>query len=99
MALKEAIKLGVYDVVLVPINYTMAHDEKLMKTINEAAKKGIGLVAMKTQAGGAMRPDPKLGKPLTPASLSCSCFSMPSASRYLCIEAKFGALFHFTLMF
>jgi uncharacterized protein len=68
MALKEAMKVGVYDVVLVPINYTMAQDEGLMKTIDEAAKKGIGLVAMKTQAGGAKRPDPKLGKPLTPAS-------------------------------
>lgn len=68
MALKEAMKLGVYDVVLIPINYTMAHDEGLMKSIDEAAKEGIGLVAMKTQAGGAKRPDPKLGKPLTPAS-------------------------------
>ena len=68
MALKEAMKLGVYDVVLIPINYTMAGDEGLLKTIAEAAKSGIGLVAMKTQAGGAKRPDPKLGKPLTPAS-------------------------------
>ena len=68
MALREAMKLGVYDVVLVPINYTLAHDEGLLKTIDEAAHKGIGLVAMKTQAGGAKRPDPKLGKPLTPAS-------------------------------
>lgn len=68
MALKEAIKLGVYDVVLIPINYTMANDEGLLKTIDEAAKKGLGLVAMKTQAGGATRPDPKLEKPLTAAS-------------------------------
>ena len=68
MALKEAMKLGVYDVVLVPINYTLAHDEGLLKAIDGAANKGIGLIAMKTQAGGAKRPDPKLGKPLTPAS-------------------------------
>ncbi len=68
MALKEAMKLGVYDVVLIPINYTMATNQELLKTIDEAAKKGIGLVAMKTQAGGANRPDPKLGKPLTSAS-------------------------------
>jgi predicted aldo/keto reductase-like oxidoreductase len=69
MALKEAMKLlGVYDVVLIPINYTLAHDEGLLKTIDQAANKGIGLVAMKTQAGGAKRPDPKLDKPLTPAS-------------------------------
>ena len=68
MALKLAMKLGVYDVVLIPINYTMAGEAELLKTIDEAAKKGIGIVAMKTQAGGANRPDPKLGKPLSPAS-------------------------------
>jgi len=68
MVLKEAMKLGVYDVVLITINFTMASDEELLRTIDEAAKKGIGIVAMKTQAGGALRPDPKLGKPLTPAS-------------------------------
>lgn len=70
MALKEAMKLGVYDVVLIPINFTMASNEGLLRTIDEAAKKGIGLVAMKTQAGGATRPDPKLGKPLRPASMT-----------------------------
>ena len=70
MALKEAMKLGVYDVVLVPINFTMASNEGLLRTIDEAAKQGIGLVAMKTQAGGATRPDPKLGKPLGPASMT-----------------------------
>jgi uncharacterized protein len=68
MALKEAMKLGIYDVVLIPINYTMAGDAGLLKTIDDAATKGIGIVAMKTQAGGATRPDPKLGRPLTLAS-------------------------------
>ena len=70
MALKQAMKLGVYDVVLIPINYTMAANQEFLKTIDEAAKSGLGLVAMKTQAGGANKPDPKLGKPLTPASQS-----------------------------
>ena len=68
MALKEAMKLGIYDVVLIPINYTMAGDVGLLKTIDDAAAKGIGIVAMKTQAGGATRPDRKLGRPLTLAS-------------------------------
>lgn len=67
-ALKLAMKLGVYDVVLIAFNYTVANDEELRKTIDEAASKGIGIVAMKTQAGGRNRPDPKLGKPLVPAS-------------------------------
>jgi uncharacterized protein len=68
LALRTAMKLGVYDVVLIAFNYTLADDEGLRKAIDEAAGKGIGIVAMKTQAGGRMRPDPKLGKPLTPAS-------------------------------
>jgi predicted aldo/keto reductase-like oxidoreductase len=68
MALNQAVKLGVYDVVLIAFNYTMANDEGLLRAIHAAAAKGIGIVAMKTQAGGTMRPDPKLGKPLTPAS-------------------------------
>ena len=68
MALKEAMKMDVYDVVLIPLNFTMASNVEFLKTIDEAAKKGFGLVAMKTQAGGAVKPDPKLGKPLTPAT-------------------------------
>jgi predicted aldo/keto reductase-like oxidoreductase len=73
MALKEAIKMDVYDVVLIPLNFTMASNSEFLKTIDEAANKGFGLVAMKTQAGGAIKPDPKLGKPLTPASQTALC--------------------------
>jgi predicted aldo/keto reductase-like oxidoreductase len=66
--LNEAIKLGTYDVALIVINYTMASDKGLLDAIDRAAKKGIGLVAMKTQAGGLTRPDPKLPKTLPPHS-------------------------------
>ncbi|HEX8926111.1 MAG TPA: aldo/keto reductase [Terriglobales bacterium] len=66
--LNEAVKLGVYDVSLIVLNYTMAHDAGLHDAIDRAAKKGIGLVAMKTQAGGTVKPDPKLPKNLPPHS-------------------------------
>ena len=66
--LNEAVKLGVYDVALITINYTMAHDTGLHDAIDRAAKKGIGLVAMKTQTGGTVKPDPKLPKNLPPHS-------------------------------
>ena len=62
LALKLAMKSGAYDVVLIAFNYTVANDESLLRTIDEAAKKGIGIVAMKTQAGGLTRPDPRLNK-------------------------------------
>lgn len=58
----EAIRLNMFDVTLVTLNYTMAHDEVLLKTIERAADSGIGVVAMKTQAGGTFRPDAKLPK-------------------------------------
>ena len=64
----EAIRLNVFDVALVTLNYTMAHDPAILTTIERAAKSGIGIVAMKTQAGGTVRPDAKLPKELPPVS-------------------------------
>lgn len=66
--LSEAIRLNVFDVALVMLNYTMAHDSAILSTIERAAKGGIGIVAMKTQAGGTARPDAKLPKELPAAS-------------------------------
>lgn len=66
--LNEAIRLNVFDVALVTLNYTMAYDSKTLANIERAAQSGIGIVAMKTQAGGTVRPNPKLPKQLPPAS-------------------------------
>jgi predicted aldo/keto reductase-like oxidoreductase len=66
--LSEAIRLGLFDVGLVMLNYTMAHDAGILSTIEKAAKSGMGIVAMKTQAGGAVKPDAKLPKELPAAS-------------------------------
>jgi hypothetical protein len=64
----EAIRLNLFDVALVTLNYTMAHDAGILSTIERAAKSGIGIIAMKTQAGGTVRPDAKLPKTLPPVS-------------------------------
>jgi predicted aldo/keto reductase-like oxidoreductase len=66
--LNEAMRLNLFDVALVTLNYTMAHDSAILNTIERAAKSGIGIVAMKTQAGGTVKPDPKLPKELPAAS-------------------------------
>ena len=66
--LNAVIPLNVFDVALVTLNYTMAHDADKLATIEKAAKSGIGIVAMKTQAGGTVRPDSKLPKELPPES-------------------------------
>jgi len=62
--LNAVVPLNVFDVALVTLNYTMAHDAEMLATIEKAAKSGIGIVAMKTQAGGMVRPDAKLPKEL-----------------------------------
>lgn len=41
-----------YDVVVTAFNVTMADDVDLLGAIEKAASKGIGVIAMKTQAGG-----------------------------------------------
>lgn len=66
--LDAVIPLNVFDLALVTINYTMAHDAEKLSTIEKAANSGIGIVAMKTQAGGTVRPDAKLPSELPPES-------------------------------
>ncbi len=48
--LEEAAKSNFHDVALVSYNFT--HSKKLKEAVALAAKSGIGIVAMKTQAGG-----------------------------------------------
>lgn len=47
--IEDAIKHGFYDVVLTAFNYAMSDDSALIRTLEAAAKKGMGLIAMKTQ--------------------------------------------------
>jgi predicted aldo/keto reductase-like oxidoreductase len=48
--LREAAKSNFHDIALVSYNFT--HSKKLKEAVASAAKSGIGIVAMKTQAGG-----------------------------------------------
>lgn len=57
-AIKAATEAGIYDVILTSINFTMADDRALLDSINTAAARGIGMIAMKTQAGGYRFPNP-----------------------------------------
>ncbi|MCC5931840.1 MAG: aldo/keto reductase [Cyclobacteriaceae bacterium] len=50
--IRAAIESGVYDVVLTSYNFQQDHLSDLDKAIDEAAKAGLGVVAMKTMAGG-----------------------------------------------
>jgi uncharacterized protein len=68
LVVPAAVKMGLFDVGLVAFNYTMASDTGLLGALESAAQAGLGIVAMKTQAGGLSRPDPGLPKNLPPHS-------------------------------
>jgi len=63
--LNIAAKDGFYDTISLSLNFTMAQDTALLNAVRNAANEGIGLIAMKTQAGGGR---PKPGVELVPAS-------------------------------
>jgi len=46
------VQTGFYDVVLVSFNFTMSKNEGLINAMKNATDKGLGVIAMKTQAGG-----------------------------------------------
>ncbi|HLP16584.1 MAG TPA: aldo/keto reductase [Bacteroidota bacterium] len=50
--IRAAIESGVYEVVLASVNFKQEHIAEVRKAIAEAAKAGIGIIAMKTMAGG-----------------------------------------------
>ena len=50
--IQAAIDSGVYEVVLTSVNFKQDHYPKVKEAIAKAAKAGIGIVAMKTMAGG-----------------------------------------------
>jgi len=59
--LTEAANMQFFDVVLTSYNFTMAGDKALEDAIALAASKGIGLIAMKTQARPRRRRDSATG--------------------------------------
>jgi predicted aldo/keto reductase-like oxidoreductase len=49
--IRAAVESGVYDVVLTAYNFRQPHVVEVEKAIAEAAKAGLGIIAMKTMAG------------------------------------------------
>jgi hypothetical protein len=49
--IRAAAKSGVWDVVLTAFNFRQSHREEVRAAIREAADAGLGIIAMKTQAG------------------------------------------------
>lgn len=51
--INKALEVNFYDAAVVAFNYTMSKNKALLEIFNKAYQKGLGLVAMKTQCGGA----------------------------------------------
>ena len=49
--IRAAAKSGFWDVVLTAFNFRQSHREEVRAAIHEAAEAGLGIIAMKTQAG------------------------------------------------
>ncbi|MCX6135580.1 MAG: aldo/keto reductase [Ignavibacteriales bacterium] len=50
--IQAAIEAGIYEVVLTSVNFKQDHYGQVKEAIAKAAKAGVGIVAMKTMAGG-----------------------------------------------
>jgi predicted aldo/keto reductase-like oxidoreductase len=53
--LNEVARLGVHDLVIFPFNGTMASNQQLLTAIDNAYKRGIGLMAMKSTVPGVFK--------------------------------------------
>ena len=56
-AIRAAVESKAYDVVLTAYNFRQAHRAEVLKACQEASRAGLGVVAMKTQAGGRFSKD------------------------------------------
>jgi predicted aldo/keto reductase-like oxidoreductase len=57
--IKAVTEGGFYDVVLTAFNVAMAENKELLAAISQAAAKGVGIIAMKTQTGGSRLSNPE----------------------------------------
>lgn len=64
---------GFYDVVLTAVNVAMADDVDLLGAIENAASRGVGVIAMKTQAGGPRLPNPETLRRFNSSTIATAC--------------------------
>jgi predicted aldo/keto reductase-like oxidoreductase len=57
--INATVEAEIYDVVLTSFNFTMATDTEMMQAVANAAKKNVGVIAMKALAGGGRFPNPE----------------------------------------
>jgi len=58
--IRAAVDTGTWDVILTSYNFVQAHKEEVKRTIQYAAEKGVGVIAMKTQGGARLHRGKKI---------------------------------------
>jgi len=81
--LEEATRSGFYDVVLTAYNVTMADDARMQDAIKNAALKGIGIVAMKTLAGGSRLPNREALNNYPSSTVNRACLKWAMKNEYI----------------
>ena len=82
--INEAVSTGVFDVVLTVINFTLANYTELLEAIENAASKGVGVVAMKTQAGSHRRSKPDLGDKYSSSTIATAALKWVLNNKNIC---------------
>ncbi|MDH3890068.1 MAG: aldo/keto reductase [candidate division Zixibacteria bacterium] len=75
---------GIYDVVLTSINFTMVNDTALLNAIKKAADKGLGVIGMKTQAGGGNFPNPDTQRDYSGEVINSAAFKWAMRNENIC---------------
>ncbi len=81
--LEEAARSGFYDVVLTAYNVTMADDTRLHEAIKNASEKGIGIVAMKTLAGGSRLPNKEALNKYPASTINRACLKWAMKNEHI----------------
>lgn len=79
----EAIKAKIFEVILTVINFTLYNYSDLYAAMTNASDAGIGLIAMKTQAGGPRIPNPESLKNYTSETVAKASLKWVMKFEYL----------------
>jgi predicted aldo/keto reductase-like oxidoreductase len=74
---------GIYDVVLTSMNVSMADDVDLLNAIKNASEKGVGIIAMKTQAGGTRLSNPETLKNFSSSIVNTASLKWVMRNQYI----------------
>ncbi len=87
--INEAVKHDVFDVILTSYNFTMVDDRTMNDAVAAAGKKGLGILAMKTQAGGSRWPNPESRSNYSNSTIMTAALKWVLSNKYIttCIPA------------